>query len=354
MTKETRIKELISAMQAFRKDAYQKAELLPEYLGLEKELITLTYNDIHAEYGKLRIWNVENHLEKLNEDCGHIADKELEEFKLGCKFISNAIRSEFSGNAGEYKAFRSLETLRCKNKVMKNIELKSGDHRTEIDAIVFTEKAVFIIEVKNPHRDIYIDERGNYCRVGNTMNFDCNIGEKMNDKVFLLREALKSSGYSNANIISLVVFTNSAMHVDNRYEYITTCFLGSLPHIIERYDGNPLYTECDISAMMENVTAAECKKAYPIEFDIKQFKYCFANLMATLEEAAEKRSEDANVPETEDISRQPKAREEICEKSQATKIAANRASSNIVTAVGVAVAFSVGFIASQIFKSARK
>lgn len=76
--------------------------------------------------------------------------------------------------------------------------------------------------------------------------------------------------------------------------------------------------------------------------------------MATLEEAAEKRSEDANVPETEDISRQPKAREEICEKSQATKIAANRASSNIVTAVGVAVAFSVGFIASQIFKSARK
>lgn len=114
--------------------------------------------------------------------------------------------------------------------------------------------------MKNPHRDIYIDERGNYCRVGNTMNLDCNIGEKMNDKVYLLREALKSSGYSNANIISLVVFTNSTMHVDNRYDYITTCFLGNLPHIIERYDGKPIYNDSCISAMMESVTNVEAVK----------------------------------------------------------------------------------------------
>lgn len=256
MTKENRIKEIINAMHSFSKDAYHKEELLPEYLELQKELINLTFNDSHAENGKLRIWDVENHLEKLNEECGHIADKELEVFKEDSKFICNAIKSEFSGNAGEYKAFRSLETLRCKNSMMKNIEFKSGDHRTEIDAIVFTEKAVFIIEVKNPHRDIYIDERGNYCRVGDTMHLDCNIGEKMNDKVYLLREALKSARYSNANIVSLVVFTNSSMHVDNRYDYITTCFLGNLPHIIERYDGKPIYGDSNISAMMESVSNA--------------------------------------------------------------------------------------------------
>jgi hypothetical protein len=355
MTKENRIKEIISTMQSFKKDAYHKEELLPEYLELQKELINLTFNDSHAENGKLRIWDVENHLEQLNEECGHIADEELEVFKEDSKFICNAIKSEFSGNAGEYKAFRSLETLRCKNRVMKNIEFKSGDHRTEIDAIVFTEKAVSIIEVKNPHRDIYIDERGNYCRVGDTMHLDCNIGEKMNDKVYLLREALKSAGYSNANIVSLVVFTNSSMHVDNRYDYITTCFLGNLPHIIERYDGKPIYGDSSISAMMESVSNAECKEAYPLEIDINQYKYRFANLMATLEEASEKRSEtiDTHEAETEEAC-QETVSEEVSEMPKSIKKPADKTRSTIVAAVGIAVAFGAGFIASQILGSNRK
>lgn len=355
MTKETRIKEIISSMPSFSKDKYHKEELLPEYLELQKELINLTFNDSHAENGKLRIWDVENHLEKLNEECGHIADEELEVFKEDSKFICNAIKSEFSGNAGEYKAFRSLETLRCKNKVMKNIEFKSGERRTEIDAIVFTEKAVFIIEVKNPHRDIYIDERGNYCRVGDTMHLDCNIGEKMNDKIYLLREALESVGYANANIISLVVFTNSTMHVDNRYDYITTCFLGNLPHIIERYDGNPIYSDNNISAMMESVSNAECKEAYPLEIDINQYKYHFANLVATLEEAAEKRSEAVNIPEEEIVEniQTTTVNEKKQEKPQVTKNAPNKLRSNIITAIGVTVAFGAGFIVSQMFGSNR-
>ena len=342
MTKEIRIKEIISAMQSFSKDAYHKEELLPEYLELQKELINLTFNDSQAENGKLRIWDVENHLEKLNEECGHIADEELEVFKEDSKFICNAIKSEFSGNAGEYKAFRSLETLRCKNKIMKNIEFKSGDHRTEIDA-------------NNPHRDIYIDERGNYCRVGDTMHLDCNIGEKMNDKVYLLREALKSAGYSNANIVSLVVFTNSTMHVDNRYNYITTCFLGNLPHIIERYDGKPIYNDSSISAMMESVSDAECKEAYPLEIDINQYKYRFANLMATLEKAAEKRSEtvDTREADTEEVC-QDILNEEATEMPKSIKKPADNTRSTIVAAVGIALAFGAGFIVSQIFGSNRK
>jgi len=355
MVKEKRINEIISSMQSFNKDLFRKAELLPEYLDLQKELINLTFNDSHAENGKLRIWDVEKHLEKLNDECCHIADEELEVFKEESKFICNAIKSEFSGNAGEYKAFRSLETLRCKNRVMKNIEFKSGDHRTEIDAIVFTEKAVFIIEVKNPHRDIYIDERGNYCRVGDTMHLDCNIGEKMNDKVYLLREALKSVGYANANIISLVVFTNSTIHVDNRYDYITTCFLGNLPHIIERYDGKPIYGENNISVMMESVSKAECKEAYPLEIDINQYKYHFANLMATLEEANEKCSETIDTHEAErEKACQDTLSKEVSEMPKLIKNHADKASSKIVTAVRIAVAFGAGFITSHIIGSYRK
>lgn len=355
MTKENRIKEIISQMQSFKKDAFHKEELLPEYLELQKELINLTFNDSHAENGKLRIWDVENHFEKLNEECGHIADSELAEFMEDSKFFCNLIKSEFSGNAGEYKAFRSLETLRCKNKVMKNIEFKSGDHRTEIDAIVFTEKAVFIIEVKNPHRDIYIDERGNYFRVGNTMNLDCNIAEKMNDKVYLLREALKKAGYANANIVSLVVFTNSTMHVDNRYDYITICFLGNLPHIIERYDGNPIYSDTSISAMMDSISAAECKEAYPPEIDINQYKYRFANLMATLEEALKAGANDEkdNAVEENPVIEKTTTKTPAPDKPAANVLPEGRLG-KIVKGIGIVAVFGIGFVTSQIINSYRK
>ncbi len=362
MTKENRIKEIITAMKSFSKEAYHKDELLPEYLELQRELINLTFNDIHAENGNLRIWDVENHLEKLNDECGHSADVELEKFKEGCKFVCNAIKSEFSGNAGEFKAFRSLETLRCKNKIMKNIEFKSGDHRTEIDAVVFTEKAIFIIEVKNPHRDIYIDERGNYCRVGNTMHLDCNIDEKMNDKVYLLRESLKSAGYSNANIVSLVVFTNSTISVDNRYDYITTCFLGNLPHIIERYDGNSIYNDSIISAMMESVANAECKEAYPPEMDFAQFKLDFATLMAKLEEASEKRTDEVETASEKAITvEEVSVQNDSTEATIPASVVANKgvfkdnsAMNFIGKIAGCVAVFGAGFVASQIFNSVRK
>lgn len=340
-----RVKEIFTAIQPFSKEAYMKKEFLPEYFELEKKLVNLTFNDIHAEKVNLRIRDVENHLEKLNDECGHPADAELEEVKEGCKFISNAIKSECSGQAGENKAFRSLETMRCKNKIIKNVELCRGSHRTEIDAIVFTEKAIFIIEVKNPHRDIYIDERGNYYRIGNTIHLESNIGEKMNEKTFLLKEALKSEGIED-NIVSLVVFTNSSINVDSRYEFIKICFLSTLPHIIENYCSSDHFTDYDIDRMIVCVNKAECKEAYPPKMDFTQFKLNFATLMSKLEEASEQRSEDnpENVSET------------IAEKSVKTTIPItgnNFALKNlpvfdvIYKAVGALAVFILGFVTAK-------
>ena len=107
--------------------------------------------------------------------------------------------------------------------------------------------------------------------------------------------------------------------------------------------------------MMESVTNAECKEAYPLEIDINQYKYRFANLMATLEESAEKRSETADVCEAEtEEACQVTANEKISEKPASIKKANDNIRYNIVTAVGIAVAFGTGFIASQILGSNRK
>ena len=314
MKNHERINTIIKAMPSFSKELYSKDELLPELLEIQKELVALTFNDEHAENARLRIWDVENHLEKLNNDRGHVADEELKKFMEGCKIICNSIKSEMSGNAGEYKAFRSIEMIRCKKSVLKNIEFVLGDHRTELDGIILTEKAIFIVEVKNPSKDVLIDERGNYCRIGTTMVFDKNIGEKMNDKTYLLREALKTAGYDNPNIVTLVVFTNNNINVENRYEYIKTCFLGELPHIIERHKGDVLYTEDDFKKMEGAIEANKCHESYPLPLDINQFKTDFATVMVKLEEAEEVQSGNENLNE-QDIEPDEKSIDETIQEN---------------------------------------
>jgi len=298
MANTDRINEILAQIIAFSKREYRREEFLPELLELQKQMIHLLFNESHAELSGFKIWDVENYLKNLNEECGGVADDEVQKVIEGCKIICNMIKSEISGIAGERKAFRSLETVRNSYRLLKNVEMGQGEHRTELDAVMFMKKAVYLIEVKNPGKDIYIDERGNYCRVGQVMTFDKNIGEKMNDKTFLLREALKKTGNREVNIISLVVFTNNSIQVNNDFPYITTCFLSDLPHIIDGYEGEELYTESDMERMAEAVKQAESKETYPLPMDMEQFKIDFATALAKLEEASA-REENLNLQSIE-------------------------------------------------------
>ena len=81
------------------------------------------------------------------------------------------------------------------NIILKNIELKDGDDRTELDAVVITPYGITIVEVKNTARDIFIDENGNYYRTGEFLNWDCNIVQKMNLKEDLLKRALEKEEF---------------------------------------------------------------------------------------------------------------------------------------------------------------
>lgn len=302
---EKRIEEITSGMKTFTKELYHKSEVLTELLELQNEVVTITFNEEHAEKGKLKFWDVENHFEKMNTNCGNVADEQLEKFKADCRIICNTIKAEMSGQAGEKKAFRSLETLRCNNEIIKNVEFVLGDHRTELDAIVITEKGVFIIEVKNPAKDIYIDERGNYCRVSDTLIFDKNIAEKMNDKEYLLREALKKAGIENINIVNMVVFTNSSINVENKFPYINTCYLSELPYKIGGYIGERIYTDDDIDAMVTAIEENRCHEEYPMPIDMQEFKVEFATLMATLEKATEDLNESVEEDKTEVVDSVP-------------------------------------------------
>ncbi len=287
---EKRVNEIISRITAFSKDTCTRSEFLPELLKLQKQLIDLTFNTEHAENSDLRLWDVESHLSKLNEKRGHVADAELDRFKKGSKVVCNNIKAEISGRKGEHKVFRSLENIDCENEVLHNVELEFDGRRAEIDAIVFTNYAIFIIEIKNSKKDIFIDEDGEFYRLGNSMHHDCNIADKMDEREALLRKALEKVGLDHLKIFKIVTFTNPRIDVENKYHCIKVCGSNYLPTFIGRFKSDNWYTHEDIYAMIDAVNEARCPDEYEMPIDMDDYKRDFALLMTKLESADDVKS----------------------------------------------------------------
>jgi len=277
-----RTTEIINQITAFQKEKFNKQELLDEFLKLQDELRNIVYNDEHARNANLRIGNVANQLEVLNKERGNIADNAVAEVVAQCNSIGEQIRILISGVTGEKKAFYSLLNMNCKKTIIQNVELSKDGITTELDDVVITKKGVFLIEVKNTSKDILIDENGNYYREGEILSLDCRLAEKMNYKEQLLKEALKGMG-REIKVNSLLVFTNSSIQVRNYYKYIRHCLLGQLPHIIEDYAGEEIFTDKDIATMAKLVEASRCHEKYTPDVDVAKFKRDFAELLALLE-----------------------------------------------------------------------
>lgn len=283
-----RVKELVATMESFGKEKYKKSELLNEMFALQKEIVGLTFNGDHASTADLKIWDVERHLDQLNQDCGNVADEELQRFKDGSKILCNLIKAEISGNRGEAKAFRTLQYIHSKNTILKNVELSDGDFRTELDAVVITPGAVTIIEVKNTAKNIFIDENGDYFRTGEFLKWDCNIAEKMTLKEELLRKVLAADGMDGIRIRSIVVFTENRIEVHSKYSKVRTCFVSQLAYIIDGFKSDKPITDEEMEQIESAIRTAESNETYPFDFDVARYKLDFATVMAILEEASAK------------------------------------------------------------------
>jgi len=292
MNKTERTNEIKSQISAFSKETYTKSEYLPELLKLQKEIVDLTFNSEHAEKGNLRLWDVVKHMQELNAERNGAADTLLEKFIQNSKAVGNMIAAEISGNIGEQKVFRALENLECQNGVLRNVELEYDGWRTEIDAIVFTSKAIFIIEIKNSKKDIFIDEQGGFYRIGNNMHYDGNIAKKMDEREDLLKKALERAGVEYPKIFKIVTFTNPHIDVENKYRYIKNCPYNYLPVFIDKFTSDQCYSYESICTMMAAVNEMKCSDAYQMPVDMEEYKSDFANLLATLESADEADEEE--------------------------------------------------------------
>ncbi len=286
--KTKRTQEIVNSFTAFTKDTYRKDEVLPELLALQEEFVNLTFQNSDETPSSRKIWDVEKKLEELNDEANGAATLELQRFEKGCKDFCNMVRALISGSRGEARAFRSLEQIRCSNHILKNVELTTGKVRTELDAVVLTKGGVFIVEVKNTARNIFIDEKGGFYRTGTYLSYDSNIKAKMTTREALIQNILEKTGHGETRIQSILVFTDTRIEIKNCCDGLRVCFPSQLPHLIDSNQKGACLTEDDLEIIRNQIEAERSTESYLIDFDATQLKQDFAEVMTVLEHAASK------------------------------------------------------------------
>lgn len=289
MTREMRRNELIQEMEEtgiMMKDKYFKAELEQGYREFQKMMLIKVFDEKHAK--TLRIDDIINHLYNLACDLRVENAEELRIFMDFAKEFKKTIALEIAGNKGERAVNRAIKMVLSKKHVISNIEFCKEEICTECDKIVITNKGIFLIEVKTAKHNMMITEDGNYVREDGAVYG--NIGEKVNEKVYLVKNAMEEWAVENSkkiNIVKIVVFANNDYTLQDNYKFFQSCYCCTLPHVIDDYEGENLYTDSDMEAIKNVIERASEPMEYKLNFEFDNFRYAFADLVAMLEQERE-------------------------------------------------------------------
>lgn len=304
MNFEKRKKEILSKFKSFSNDKCKKENLLNELMLFQDELLKNVFSEDFIKTQNSRIKDILKPLEQRNENVGGVASNELEMFRNDCFALNNKIVSECLGKKGENDAKKNFDYLKCENKVLNNIELEYRNHRTEIDSIVFTEKAIYIIEVKHTTNKTKINEQGELIIINDNhkKSYEKSLNRKLREKEYVLRNVLKEKGYDNLIIEICLLFTGESEVIDN-FHKIKWFKLDNILTYIESYGGNDEYTKFEIKKMSEDIQDSIDKQEYDVLFELpnkskkcvkpSKIKEHFINLLNVLENAEERKMNES-------------------------------------------------------------
>lgn len=115
---EEKVTRLVDSIKSFQKTKYCKADIEAELRALQRELLSLVFDEEHILNANLKIWDAFNQLSAENEEKNGIAKELLEVLREDCKMFSNLIRAEISGNWGENQVFHRLTGLKGKHTIL--------------------------------------------------------------------------------------------------------------------------------------------------------------------------------------------------------------------------------------------
>lgn len=296
MEKELRRATLIKELEEtgiMMKSVYSRKEVEAELRDFQKQLVSKVFEEAHGR--ELRIDDVQVHINELAVEKGVEQSNEIVKFNERTEKLKILIAKEIAGNKGERHMKKTLKMIKEKNRFLVNLELSDDDFVSEIDGVVITRKAIFLLETKYSVKNMMITMEGNYVESENPHNIYCNLGEKVNTKEYLLRMALKKAGFDkDIKIEKIVVFSNNRKELSNKFSYISSCYCSQLPHIIDEYDGDDIYSLEDIDKISAIFCRAQSSREYKLNFDFNEYRFVFADALAITEMAYNEASEGVN------------------------------------------------------------
>lgn len=292
-TMGTRITEEMNRFTTFKKQTVTKADREREMRNFQNEKVIRVFGEEQMTNYRLHIKDVYEQLERKNAELGGVANDLLAEYRMECIQFGKLLRAEICDNYGEKLVVQQLKPIKKSKRIVKNIQLGNEQGTAELDVLVFTKKAIFIMEVKNTEHPVEISEGGTYYVLNDQKNYNGNLKEKMEFRETLLRETLAETmeiDAKNLKIVKLVVFTNK-IEMQNDCEELLACNLEQLPSLISEFSGDELYTDYEISSMAETMKYVKNTRKYAVEMDMQKFKEDFATLLVTLEAAEEAKRE---------------------------------------------------------------
>ena len=217
----------------YPKCLYAKNEYFSLVYQTQQKMANLVCIDKQNE--KICFYNIMQKLSQIAENRLYIDNSILENCKKQGNILDHQLAKNKTKNQLIKKVLAETDNLERTTMVFRSLTLNSNENTVNIDLVVITNSAIFVLELKNPKQNIHISETGDYYKINSTSEkkFDKNIYDDLCKKVAAIKKALSINQYSNLPIIPYLVFLNTDTEVINDCEYIQSCYINELVKVID-------------------------------------------------------------------------------------------------------------------------
>lgn len=286
--KENRIAEIRNRLMnhgPVAGECYTNPEIIDHLVDLQEAMAREVFALGHAEHFAAR--DIMIHFGALAEEYGLTGSDEYRRLAVNMKTLGYTIGSLKKGATGEK---RTREGLRVMNydpqvRILYNITLQDDGSKTEYDAIVITTYGIFVVEAKNFRGTAHITEKGMLQRADDAAA-TYNLGERMNNKEYLLKSCL--GDLAGVPYQGLLLYVDESADIVDDYKQIPIIYCNTVATTIRSYNhGEQAISPEDVLEIERRLQAHHTESRYPCRVDCEQIIADFARLISAIEEKAD-------------------------------------------------------------------
>ncbi|MDO4648750.1 MAG: nuclease-related domain-containing protein [Eubacteriales bacterium] len=227
----------------------------------------------------------------------------------GLRNVDKEIAISMAGSKSEDFVAHSVSFANRPEMVcLRNVYLSDGDVETELDEVVLTNNGIIILEVKGCKEDITINSDGRILVENSTCYHDVSMGEKMEIKRRLLKNALEEKLPSlPVYVDSYIVFSHPKdknVRINDQYHMEKWCRRGKIQYVIQDYTSDTSYDPEVMSRLtvaLEEI--AQCQKGFDSRVDFEDVRNDFAHAIEVLTETQQDKIEEREADDYRKTSR---------------------------------------------------